>query len=311
MRAFLYMKLKISILACVVNLIEKWFVFLFSLSLLFTGCSYSYIEKGTFEAFVPETFTGLAYPIGDDTTNVWKVNISIRNYSNRHLQLHGIENSYEKTQNRSLYTDCEECPKDKNIKADLRYNFRTFPVTGSMDYFLNAKRILVGFGVAFDPYPRLRSSVGFNSKYFEFGGFVSFGFANVSYSVNQIDYMELGNMAGGNSTWIDSVYCKDCSEWKMNGNFGAYINIFPTKKLSLSYAPSAFSPWLYDDIKCYENGTSDCSLAFDFPYIFAQYFGVSYLFTMRIQSSLGVKVYFGDAFSERIWNIESKTSFLF
>ena len=126
------------------------------LYLLFMGCSYSYIEKGSFEALVPETFTGLAYPIGNDTTNVWKANITIRNYSNRHLQLHGIENKYD--------NGCTECPKNENIKADLRYDFKTFPVTGSIDYFLNAKRILIGFGAAFDPYPRLRSSVGFNSE---------------------------------------------------------------------------------------------------------------------------------------------------
>ena len=118
-------------------------------------------------------------------------------------------------------------------------------------------------------------------------------------------------MAGASTTWIDSLYCDDCSEWKYNGNFGAYINIFPTKTLSLTYALSAFSPWLYDDIKCYENGYQDCSLTFDFPYIFAQYFGVSYLFTKHIQSSLGVKVYLGNAFSERLWNLESKTSFMF
>lgn len=281
------------------------------LVLLFTGCSYSYIEKGSFEAFVPETFTGLAYPIGDDSTGVWKANVSIRNYSDRHLQLHGMENRYDKTQNNSFYLDCEECPKDENIKADLSYHFKSFPVTGSMDYFLNAKRILIGFGVAFSPYPSMRSSVGFNSDYFEVGGFVSFGYANVSYSVSQVNYMELGNMAGGNSVWVDSLYCDDCSEWKLNGNFGAYINVFPTKKFSLSYAPSVFSPWLYSDIKCYENGSQDCSLAFDFPYIFAQYFGASYLFTKHIQQSLGAKVYFGNAFSEHIWNLESKTSFLF
>ena len=146
------------------------------LYLLFTGCSYSYIEKGSFEALVPETFTGLAYPIGNDTTNVWKANITIRNYSDRHLELQGIENKYEKTQNRTLYDDCVGCPKGKNIKADLSYHFKTFPVTGSIDYFPNAKRILIGFGAAFDPYPRLRSSVGYNSNFFEAGGFVSFGF---------------------------------------------------------------------------------------------------------------------------------------
>lgn len=273
------------------------------LYLFFTGCSYSYIEKGSFEALVPETFTGLAYPIENDSTNVWKANITIRNYSDRHLELHGIENKYD--------IACEECPKDQNVKADILYNFKTFPITGSIDYFLNAKRILIGFGIAFDPYPRLRSSVGFNSKHFEVGGFASFGFANVSYSVNQVNYMEQGNMAGASSTWVDSLYCDDCSEWKYNGNFGAYINIFPTKKISLSYALSAFSPWLYDDIKCYEGGIQDCSLTFDFPYIFAQYFGVSYLFTKHIQFSLGAKIYFGNAFSERLWNLESKTSFMF
>ena len=289
----------------------KMFFFLVFLSLLFTGCSYSYIEKGTFEAFVPETFTGIAYPKGNDTTSVWKANISIRNYSDRHLQLHGIENRYEKTQNSHLYVDCSECPKDTNIRADLSYNFKTFPVIGSIDYFLNVKWILIGLGGAFNPYPSIRSSIGFNSDYFEIGGFVSFGYAHVNYSVKQINYMELGNMAGGNSTWIDSVYCDDCSEWKLNGNFGAYINFFPTKNLSLSYSLSAFSPWLYGDIKCYEDGSTDCSLAFDFPYIVTQYFGTSYLFTKHVQAALGVKVYFGNAFSERIWNIESKTSFLF
>ena len=289
----------------------KMSFFLVFLSLLFTGCSYSYIEKGTFEAFVPETFTGIAYPKGNDTTSVWKANISIRNYSDRHLQLHGIENRYEKTQNSHLYVDCSECPKDTNIRADLSYNFKTFPVTGSIDYFLNVKRILIGLGGAFNPYPSIRSSIGFNSDYFEIGGFISFGYAHVNYSVKQINYMELGNMAGGNSTWIDSVYCDDCSEWKLNGNFGAYINFFPTKNLSLSYSLSAFSPWLYGDIKCYEDGSTDCSLAFDFPYIVTQYFGTSYLFTKHVQAALGVKVYFGNAFSERIWNIESKTSFLF
>lgn len=289
---------------------KRFFFFVF-LSLLFTGCSYSYIEKGTFEAFVPETFTGIAYPKGNDTTSVWKANISIRNYSDRHLQLHGIENRYEKTQNSHLYVDCSECPKDTNIRADLSYNFKTFPVIGSIDYFLNVKRILIGLGGAFNPYPSIRSSIGFNSDYFEIGGFVSFGYAHVNYSVKQINYMELGNMAGGNSTWIDSVYCDDCSEWKLNGNFGAYINFFLTKNLSLSYSLSAFSPWLYGDIKCYEDGSTDCSLAFDFPYIVAQYFGTSYLFTKHVQAALGVKVYFGNAFSERIWNIESKTSFLF
>lgn len=289
----------------------KYFAFFFFLSLLFTGCSYTYIEKGTFEAFVPETFTGVAYPIGNDTTNVWKANVSIRNYNNRYLQLHGIENKYEETQNSHLYVDCSECPKDTNIKADLSYAFKTFPVTGSIDYFLNVKRILIGFGASFNPYPSIRSSVGFNSDYFEVGGFASFGYAHVDYSVKQINYMEQGNMAGGNVTWIDSVYCDDCSEWKLNGNFGAYLNVFPTKKLSLSYSLSAFSPWLYGDIKCYEDGTTDCSLAFDFPYIFAQYFGASYLFTKHVQSSLGAKVYFGNAFDERIWNLDIKTSFLF
>lgn len=289
----------------------KMFFFLVFLSLLFMGCSYSYIEKGTFEAFVPETFTGIAYPKGNDTTSVWKANISIRNYSDRHLQLHGIENRYEKTQNSHLYVDCSECPKDTNIRADLSYNFKTFPVTGSIDYFLNVKRILIGLGGAFNPYPSIRSSIGFNSDYFEIGGFVSFGYAHVNYSVKQINYMELGNMAGGNSTWIDSVYCDDCSEWKLNGNFGAYINFFLTKNLSLSYSLSAFSPWLYGDIKCYEDGSTDCSLAFDFPYIVTQYFGTSYLFTKHVQAALGVKVYFGNAFSERIWNIEGKISFLF
>lgn len=263
------------------------------ISFLCFGCSYVQVEKGSFDAMVPSAYIGSGLPLKRDSS-VWKANVSIRNYTNQKLHLHGIENDSVDSYEYNLPA----------VAADIYYDLKTFPVTVSIDYFTKIKDLVGGIGFGLNPYPYGRMSGGINESFFEWGLFVSLGYANVSYSTYSVYVIDQFNFAGAGSSSKGTIDCDDCSEWKFNGGFGTYLNFFPYKDITLSYSLSAYSPWLYNELKGNQ-------FSFDLPYIFSQYFGGSYLFAEHIQASLGANVYFGNAFKEHIWNIEGGCSYIF
>lgn len=262
-------------------------------SLLLVGCGGTQIYKGTFEAMLPDSYTGPTMRMEKDS-NAWKANISIRNYKKEILELWGMKNE---TVDGFDYTL-------KPTEAELYYDLKTFPITGSIDYFINKNEWIAGFGSGLSPYPYLRLTGGLNKEFFEFGLFASLGYAKVSYSAYGTYIHDTMNIAGAGYSTKGDIECDDCSEWKFNGNAGLYVNYFGWNGVTLSYSLSAFCPWLYNELQ-------GSPLTFDFPYIFTHYLGMSYMFTEHIQASLGIDAHWGNAFNGIILNMDSKISFVF
>ena len=263
------------------------------MSIFFEGCGGVQVHRGSFEALVPEAYVGPAVAIKNDSI-MRKVNISVRIPNNKHLYLNGIVNDEVDGYEYSF----------KPTEADIYYDFKIFPVTASYDYYVKKKAMLGGVGFGFNPYPYFRFTGGFNVHHLEMGAFMSLGLGVVKYSAYAPYIDDQGNMAGAGSSTKGVIECDECYEPKLNGNFGLYISAFLPNDFTLSYSISAYNPWLRSDLQGYP-------LAFDFPFIFSQYFGGSYLFARCWQVSLGANVHWGSSFSEVIWNAESKISFLF
>lgn len=262
-------------------------------SLLLLGCGGAQVQRGSFEALVPDAYTGPTFAMDDDSS-AWKVNVSIRNPNDKHLHLKEIWND---TINGFEYTL-------DPVAGDVYYDFKIFPVAASIDYFGKKTFLLGGIGFGLDPFPYVRVTAGINERYFELGAFASLGLAKVSYSVYAPYIDDQGNMAGAGTSSKGVIECDDCSEWKYNGNFGFYVNAFPFSEFALSYSFSAFCPWLYNELQEYP-------LTFDFPYIFSNYFGGTYIINNHYLVSLGANIHFGNDFKETIWNLELKTAFIF
>ena len=259
----------------------------------FEGCGGVQVHRGSFEALVPDAYVGPAIALKNDS-NMRKVSISARIPNNKRLHLDGIENDSVEGFEYSF----------EPTEADIYYDFKIFPVTASFDYYTKKRALLGGVGFGFGPYPYFRFTGGFNVLYLEMGAFVSLGFGRVTYSAYAPYIKDQGNMAGAGTSTKGVIECDECYEFKLNGNIGFYINAFLFRDFTISYSISAYNPWLYSDLQGYP-------LAFDFPSIFSQYFGGSYLFARHFQVSLGANVHWCDSFSEVIWNVESKFSILF
>ena len=251
------------------------------------------MHRGSFDAFVPDAYVGPAYAIKNDSS-IWKTNISVRVPDNKHLHLDGIVNDAVDGYEYGF----------KPTEAGIYYDLKIFPVTASFDYFAKKSFMLGGVGFGLGPYPYFRFTGGFNVTNFEMGAFLSLGFGKVTYSAYAPYIDDQGNMAGAGTSTKGVVECDECFEFKLNGNIGLYINTFLFDDFTISYSISAYNPWLSSDLQGYP-------LAFDFPSIFSHYFGGSYLFNRHIQVSLGANVHWCNYFSEVIWNVESKFSFLF
>ena len=263
------------------------------LSIFLDGCGGVQVHRGSFEALVPDAYVGPATAIKNDSS-MRKVNISARIPNNKHLHLDGIVNDAVSGYEYGFGP----------TEADIYYDFKIFPVTASFDYYVKKKFMLGGVGFGLGPYPYFRFTGGFNVHYLEMGAFVSLGFGRVTYSAYAPYIDDQGNMAGAGTSTKGVIECDECYEFKFNGNIGVYINVFLFSDFTVSYSISAYNPWLYSDLQGYP-------LAFDFPSIFSQYFGGSYLFASHYQVSLGANVHWSDSFSEMIWNVESKFSVLF
>lgn len=262
-------------------------------SIFFEGCGGVQVHRGSFEALVPDAYVGPAIALKNDS-NMRKVSISARIPNNKHLHLDGIENDSVEGFEYSF----------EPTEADIYYDFKIFPVTASYDYYVKKRAMLGGIGFGFNPYPYFRFTGGFNVHYLEMGAFMSIGFGRVTYSAYAPYIKDQGNMAGAGTSTKGVIECDECYEFKFNGNIGLYINAFLPNDFALSYSISAYNPWLRSDLQGYP-------LAFDFPSIFSQYFGGSYLFARHYQVSLGANVHWCNSFSEIIWNMESKFSVLF
>ena len=276
----------------IISRILALFCFILATS-FFVGCGGIQVHRGTFEARIPDAYVGLASPVENDS-NVRKVNISLRIPNNKHVHLNGIENDAVKGYEYSLGP----------TSADIYYDLKMFPVAVSFDYYVKKRSMLGGVGFGFNPYPYFRLTGGVNLSYFEMGVFSSLGLAIVSYSAYAPYIDDQGNMAGAGTSSKGVVDCNGCIDVRFNGNFGFYINLFPFRDFALSYSLSAFNPWLFNDLDGYP-------LAFYFPFIFSHYFGVGYTFASHYQVSLGANVHWGNHFSEKIWNLESKVSLFF
>ena len=263
------------------------------LSIFLDGCGGVQVHRGSFEALVPDAYVGPATAIKNDSS-MRKVNISARIPNNKHLHLDGIVNDAVSGYEYGFGP----------TEADIYYDFKIFPVTASFDYYVKKKFMLGGVGFGLGPYPYFRFMGGFNVHYLEMGAFVSLGFGRVTYSAYAPYIDDQGNMAGAGTSTKGVIECDECYEFKFNGNIGVYINVFLFSDFTVSYSISAYNPWLYSDLQGYP-------LAFDFPSIFSQYFGGSYLFASHYQVSLGANVHWCNSFSEMIWNVESKFSVLF
>ena len=259
----------------------------------FVGCGGVQVHRGSFEAMAPDAYIGPAYAVKNDS-NVRKVNVSLRIPNNKHVHLNDIENEAVRGYEYSFGPS----------EADIYYDIKMFPVSASFDYFTKKRFMLGGIGFGFNPYPYFRLTGGVNSSYFEMGAFSSLGLAIVSYSVYAPYIDDQGNLAGAGTSTKGVIDCNDCIDVRFNGNFGFYVNVFPFRDFTLYYSLSVFKPWLFNDLEGYP-------LAFAFPFIFSHYFGAGYTFAQHYQFSLGTNIHWGNNFNERIWNLESKFSFLF
>jgi len=265
--------------------------FLFVLFLTACTTTRAVVDEGSVQAFMPNPNKGLGFFVDKDTV-ISRFQMGIRTYDRETMNLSGLSNDANFLE--SGY------PKN-NTAADIRYRLIRFPVTLTVENFEKRKSFLFKFGAGLDPYPFVDVAFAHLEKFFEFGFAVNVG---VAYEKENLKgrCITIEHTLAGDMDWL-----RDCEwnhEWKITGALEGYLNIFPLKNLALTYSFTYFHPRLFDNVDGYD-------VSFDFPPIFMNYVGVSYLFAEHYQVSAGAVKYVDSRLKSKFWHMESSIGYLF
>lgn len=266
------------------------------IGLFLCGCSWkkANIQEGEFDVYTPAPYYGAGFSM-NEKSEAKRISLQFRPYDHETLQLHDVMNDSADTGPGGYSL--------RNEEANIAYKLKRFPVTGTFDYFSKNKLSMWGMGLGLDPYPFIRATVGVNSRFIEAGitGYLNYSQLRYSAKGKWISYTDT---FAGDMDDYGTLDCNDCKEMKFNAGVGGFLNIFPIKELALTYAPFIYKPWWDDEL-------GDSEISFEFPYIFSQYLGGSYLIAKHIQVSAGATVYIGKKFSGHYWFFDSSLGFVF
>ena len=263
------------------------------IAFLLAACSTSkaLVYEGSIEAYMPTPNKGLGVFIDKDTL-VNRVQVGVRTFDKETMPLSRLYNEEN---------FLEKGVPAYNEKADIRYRTIRFPVTLEFDHFEKAKETLYDFGFGLNPYPYLEMGVGRMHRFVELGIAANIGLAYEQEHLKghqlYVEYTLAGDMDDSRDKEWDG-------EWKMTAALEAYLNIIPIKNMALTYSFTCFYPQMFDNVHGYE-------VSFDFPPIFMNYVGASYLFAKHYQVSLGAVKYGDYRLEHKYWFVESSIGYLF
>lgn len=260
---------------------------------LLTGCSTSkaVVWNGTIQAYMPTPNTGLGFYVDNDTV-VNQAQIGLRTYDKESMPLSGLINKENFLENGSPAF---------NKKANISYRMIRVPVTASFDHYKKDKSSLEKIGLGLNPFPYIDFGLSKLSRFVEAGLAINIGVALEQESLKgeqiYIEHTLSGDMDDKKDKEWDG-------EWKMTGALEGYFSILPLKNLALTYSFTGFYPQLFDNLGGY-------SLSFDFPPIFMNYVGFSYLFAKKYKISLGAVKYVDYKLKNKYWHMESSIGYIF
>jgi len=269
-------------------------VFCFACVAVFlTACSTTcaVVSEGSIQAYMPTPNKGLGVSIGKDTV-VNRIQMGIRSFDKETMPLSGLYNEEN---------FLEKGDPAYNEKADIRYRMIRFPVTLEYDHFEKEKETLYNFGLGLNPYPYFELGVGKTHQFAEFGLALNIGIAAEDENLKGRQIYIRHTLAGD----MDDYRSREWDgEWKLTAALEAYLNILPIKNLALTYSFTCFYPQMFDKVHGYD-------VSFDFPPIFMNYVGGSYVFAKHYQVALGAIKYGDYRLKHKYWYVESSIGYLF
>lgn len=314
--------------------IQMYLFFVFSGLLLgLAGCGDSYkmsVDKGTFDVSLPPTIRGAEFNMREHSSAT-RVTASVREPSEKSSHLSRVFNG--------AAVVCEgerHCPDGKDAyfsnpyderrrlfpsKADIYYNFKSFPVSLSIEALMKSENRLLVYGFSLDPMPYITVATGLNGRFGEVGinTYLGLDYSKTDYSFRAIYTYETYGFGG--DSYVSS-FDGDYNEYQLSfrGGAGAYASLF-LGPVALTYAPMFNSPWLWTtDLKTRESDglvlehvskESDFDISFKFPSYFSNYFGLTYNTHSGLQYSLGLTVINGSLLDERLFFASTSISYLF
>ena len=126
------------------------------------GCSWSKasITEGSFDVYAPAPYTGATFSM-DEKSDIKRASVQVRKNDKETLKLHKLTNKEADTGGGGYRLEKSD--------ANIAYRLLRFPVTGAFDYFSKNQISMWGLGLGLDPYPFIRASAGFNSRFIEAG----------------------------------------------------------------------------------------------------------------------------------------------
>ncbi len=264
-----------------------------AIAFFLTACSTSraLVNEGSIEAYMPTPNKGLGVFVDKDTV-VNRIQMGIRSFDKETMPLSHLYNEQD---------FLEKGSPAYNQKADIRYRMIRFPVTLEFDHFEKEKETLYDFGLGLNPFPYFEMGVGKMHQFVELGIALNIGLALEQEKLEghqiYIEHTLAGDMDDSRDKEWDG-------EWKMTAALEAYLNIIPIKNMALTYSFTCFYPQMFDNVHGYE-------VSFDFPPIFMNYVGASYLFAKHYQVSIGAIKYGDYRLEHKYWYVESSIGYLF
>ncbi len=315
-----------------VTLIQMFLLCVISgLFLGLAGCGDSYkmaVDVGSFDVTLPPTVRGAEFNM-QENSSAMRVTASVHEPSEKSSHLSRVFNGA------AVVCEGEQhCPGKKDAynsyggerflhpsKADIYYNFKSFPVSLSVETLMKSERRLLVYGFGLDPMPYVTAAIGLNSRYGEVGinTYLGLDYSKTDYAFRAIyTYQTIGFGGGTDVGSFEGKY--DEYQFNFRGGTGAHASLF-LGPVALTYVPMFNIPWLWTtDLKTREpdgillehvSRESDFDVTFKFPFYFSNYFGFTYNAHGGLQYSLGLTVINGTQLDERLIFASTSISYLF
>jgi len=285
-----------------------------------TGCTayFMSVKEGDFDVTLHPTLKGAEYAM-DENSSIRRISVDIHRLENQKVKLSKVWTGKAVVCDWDAHcgsrTDYSEVLEPG--KADIGYVFKSLPVALSIEWLEKRKIRFISYGFGLDPLPYAKLSVGLNWRYGEIGLSSYFGFdmSNTDYTYEGIAASSPFIQSWPEPEHLTSTY--DGYQDHLRGGFGGYASVF-LGPVSLTYAPSVHSPWLWTDELGGETAgyadiipPTDYELTFEFPIYFSNYFGITYNIREKMQFSLGLTVLNGIQLEKRLYFGSATIAYLF